>query len=512
MRHFEGGIRNKGKAMSKPPVAQRSDIRPTSIAAPENAWNAGHEAMLNMAAAHALAFRRSLHDRRQWPEKSFAEMREIFARDLPSTGYDGAAVIEELVQLSKDGLSAMAGPRFFGWVIGASHPVGVAADWLTSAWGQNTGSHTATPSAAACEEVAAGWLLDLLHLPRDSSVGFVTGATIANFTCLAAARSEVLRRTGWDVEAQGLFGAPPINVLIGEDAHTSVFSALQFLGLGNDRVIRIATDHMGRMQLAAFKTAIEGCSGPIIAIAQAGQINTGACDPMVELAGMTRRHGAWLHIDGAFGLWARACPEMANMAAGCELADSWATDGHKWLQTPYDCGYAIVRDAEAHRRAMTITASYLPAVAEGERNPSYFVPELSRRARGFATWAMIRALGRDGVAGMVARHCRIARRMGKALSAEPGIAVMNEIVLNQVAVRFGADQSLERGDELTAKVIDYLEADGTCLAGGARWKGHWIMRLSVISWPTTEEDADLSAEAIIRAWRAVRDAGSAAET
>lgn len=492
--------------MSEPPVARLPDIRQDPPTASDEAWKVEDEALLKIAAAHALAFRRVQHERRQWPAKSFADMRAVFARDLPEKGQDGPAVIEELVRLSAGGLSAMTGPRFFGWVIGASHPVGVAADWLTSAWGQNTGSHTATPSAAACEEVAAGWLLDLLHLPPECSVGFVTGATIANFTCLAAARSEVLRRAGWDVEAQGLFGAPPINVLIGEDAHISVFSALQFLGLGNDRPIRIAADRMGRMQVAAFKSAIAGCNGPIIAIAQAGQINTGACDPMTEIADIAHRHGAWLHIDGAFGLWARACPETANPATGCERADSWATDGHKWLQTPYDCGYAIVRDAEAHRRAMTITASYLPAVAEGERNPSYFVPELSRRARGFATWAMIRALGREGIAEMVARHCRIARHMGKLLSAEPGIAIMNEIVLNQVAVRFGADHSVRRGDELTAKVIDRLQADGTCLAGGATWKGCSIMRLSVISWPTTKADADRSVEAIIRVWRAVRDA------
>ncbi|MET1028163.1 MAG: aminotransferase class V-fold PLP-dependent enzyme [Dongiaceae bacterium] len=478
-------------------------------AAQANAWNADHEIMLKAAADHALAFRRTLQDRPQRPAKTFAAMREVFAGDLAAEGCDGAAVIEELVRLAEPGLSAMAGPRFFGWVIGASHPVGVAADWLTAAWGQNTGNHAATPAAAACEDVAAQWLLELLDLPRDCSVGFVTGATVASFTCLAAARGEVLRRVGWDAEAQGLFGAPPVRVLIGDDAHTSIFSALQFLGLGHDRVIRVATDAMGRMRVADFETAIRDSVGPAIAIAQAGQLITGGFDPIGEIAAIAHRHGAWVHVDGAFGLWARACPETARLAAGCEAADSWAVDGHKWLQTPYDCGYAIMRDAEAHRRAMTITASYLPAAAAGERNPSHFVPELSRRARGFATWAMIRALGRTGIAAMVAGHCRLARRMAAALGAEPGIAIENEVELNQVAVRFGAGQSDaglsdESGDAATRHVIERLQAEGICFADGARWRGRWIMRLSVISWPTTEEDADRSAAAIIAAWRAVQ--------
>jgi glutamate/tyrosine decarboxylase-like PLP-dependent enzyme len=381
--------------------------------------------LLNRAAAHAVAFREALPGRPQRPAKSYQEMRQVFDAPTPETGTAGIAVIDELVATSDPGLSAMAGPRFFGWVIGASHPVGVAADWLTSAWGQNAGGHTPTPAAAAAEEVAAEWLLDLLDLPRTSSVGFATGATAANFTCLAAARSEVLRRVGWDVEALGLFGAPPIDVLIGDDAHTSVFSALQFLGLGHDRVVRVPTDGAGRIKAADFIAAARGRSGPMIAIAQAGQINTGAFDPLPEIAAAIAGRNAWLHVDGAFGLWARACPDRARLAAGFEKADSWATDGHKWLQTPYDCGYAIVRDTAAHRRAMSITASYLPQVAEGERSPSHLVPELSRRARGFATWAMIRALGRHGIAEMVERHCRIARRMADRLAREPGIEILN---------------------------------------------------------------------------------------
>ena len=476
--------------------------RPREPKAPAESWNAGHELMLRHAAEVAMSFRRTLGERPQRPAKSFADMRQVFAEALPEQGRDGFSVIEELAEMAEPGLAAMTGPRFFGWVMGASHPVGIAADWLTSAWGQNCGGHTVTPAAAACEEAAARWLLDLLDLPRESSIGFVTGATVASVTCLAAARGELLRRVGWDVEAKGLFGAPAIRVIIGEEAHASLFSALQLLGLGYDRVTRIATDAMGRMKIDDFEAAIKAGDEPTIVITQAGHINTGAFDPIQRIAAIAHRGNAWVHVDGAFGLWARACPEVAPLAIGMEAADSWATDGHKWLQLPYDCGFAIVRDAEAHRRAMAITASYLPAVAAGERNPSHYVPELSRRARGFTAWAMIRALGRQGIARLVAHHCRIARRMARTLGEEPGIRILNEVALNQVVVRFGDD---ERADNaLTVKTIERIQADGTCMAAGAEWKGRWIMRLSVTSWATTEQDADRSVAAIIEAWRAVR--------
>jgi glutamate/tyrosine decarboxylase-like PLP-dependent enzyme len=463
-----------------------------------HAWGADHEVMLRHAAGIAMSFRRALDERPQRPAKSFAEMRQAFDAPLPERGRDGLGVIGELAALADPGLAIMTGPRFFGWVMGASHPVGVAADWLTSAWGQNCGGHTVTPAAAACEEAAANWLLELLDLPRASSVGFATGATLANLTCLAAARGELLRRVGWDVEAKGLFGAPPIRVIIGAEAHASVFSALQFLGLGYDRVIRIPADAMGRMKLDGFETAMRAGEEPTIVITQAGHINTGAFDPVAEIADVVRGRNAWVHVDGAFGLWARACPETAPLAAGMDKADSWATDGHKWLQLPYDCGFAIVRDSEAHRRAMAITASYLPAVAADERNPSHYVPELSRRARGFAAWAMIRALGRQGIAQLIGHHCRVAERMARLLSREAGIRVLNDVVLNQVVVRFGDD------DLLTKRVIERIQADGTCFAAGAEWKGVWIMRLSVTSWATSEADADRSVAAIIGAWRTVQ--------
>lgn len=459
--------------------------------------------LLLQAAMLAANYRTTIATRPQHPDASYSVMLAAFSAPTPESEMPADAVIDMLAKLAEPGLHTPTGPGFFGWVIGASHPVGVAADVLTSAWGQNCGNLYAAPAAAAVETVAAAWLLDLLELPAECTVGFVTGGTMANFVCLAAARSEVLLRAGWNVESLGLFGAPPIQVYIGDDAHTTVFSALQMLGLGYDRVIRIPTDDAGRMLAPALAEKIDGADMPKIIIAQAGQINTGSFDPFEEIAAIAHHKGAWLHVDGAFGLWARACPAVAEQARGADLADSWATDGHKWLQTPYDCGYAIVRNGDAHRRAMTTAASYLPAAGEGERDPSQYVPELSRRARGFATWAIIRHLGRQGIAEMVARHCCVARRMAERLQAEPGISILNRVVLNQFIVRFGADLSPAEGDALTKKVIAQIQADGVCFVGGARWRGSWVMRISVISWPISEADGDRASEAIISAWRRV---------
>ncbi|MDX0772968.1 aspartate aminotransferase family protein [Sinorhizobium medicae] len=456
------------------------------------------------AAGHAARFREKITELPQRPELSYPAALATFREALPEQGSAGAEVIGDLAAKAEPGLHAMVGPRFFGWVIGGSHPVGVAADWMTSAWGQNAGNHHAAPAAAAAEAVTANWLLDLLDLPRESSVGFATGATLANFICLAAARGEVLRQCGWDVEAQGLFGAPPVSVLIGDDAHATVFSALQFLGFGHDRVVRVETDHTGRIAAPAFAGAATKMTGPCIAIFQAGQINTGAFDDFSGIMPIARDIGAWVHVDGAFGLWARAAPSKRALTKSAEQAHSWATDGHKWLQTPYDCGYAIIRDQEAHRRAMTIAASYLPPSDEGERDPSHFVPELSRRARGFATWAMIKHLGREGIAAMVDRHCRVARAIAERLTVEDGINVLNEVVLNQVLVRFGAALPGEESDRLTQAAIARLQADGTCFAGGAVWRGRKVMRLSVISWLTDDQAGEMTAEAIIATWRAVR--------
>jgi len=455
-------------------------------------------AAMERAAAEAIAYRERVAEADRTPIADYAAMLAAFEAPLPETGGDADAIIADLIDRATPGLRAMTGPRFFGWVIGSSHPTGVAADWLVSAWGQNAGNLIATPAAAAVEKVAADWLLELLDLPRESSVGFVTGATVANFVCLAAARSEVLRRAGWDVEADGMFGAPPVTVLIGADAHATVYSGLKYLGLGAKRVHEIATDSSGRMLASAFERELRNASGPAIAIAQAGQINTGACDPFADLVPLAREAGAWLHVDGAFGLWAQAAPERRHLTAGVEGADSWGTDGHKWLQTPYDCGFAIVRDAEAHRRAMAISASYLPPAEGAERDPAAYIPELSRRARGFATWAMLRQLGRDGVAELVERHCAIAAHMGATLAQEPGIALVAPVELNQFMLRFGDS------DAATLAAVRQVQEDAIAFMGPALWRDQWVMRVSVTSGATTMAEADRSIAAVRDAWRKVR--------
>jgi len=462
----------------------------------------------SQTAAIASEFREELDRQLQRPTQTFAQSLAAFEAATPESGCEGQTVIRELAELAAPGLHAMPGSRFFGWVIGASHEVGVAADWLTAAWGQNAGNHTATPSAAAAESIAARWLLDILGLPSQASVGFVTGCTMANFVCLAAARGELLDRVGWDVESDGLFGAPPIRVILGEDAHSTVFSALHYLGLGRQRVTTIPTDSQGAMLPERFAEAMaqSGADAGVMVISQAGQINTGAFDPFPEILEAARSHpNCWVHVDGAFGLWARVCPDLAHLTEGIQGADSWATDGHKWLQTPYDCGYAIVRDPDSHRRAMTTAASYLPPSSEGERDPSNYVPELSRRARGFSTWAMLKHLGREGIAAMVERHCRLARMVAKELEVVDGVEIMNDVVLNQIAIRFGSGFPVEAADEITRKVISAVQEEGVCFAGGANWKGRWIMRFSVIGSPCTEADALNSAGSIARNARAIME-------
>lgn len=452
----------------------------------------------------ALAYRYEASTRPHRPDRGYKELRAAFDQPTPERGSPADQVIAELAALAEPGLTNIIGPRFYGWVMGASHETGVAADWLISAWGQNVGNAHATPAASACEEVVTRWLLDLLDLPREASIGFVSGATLANFTCLAAARGEVLRRVGWDVESDGLFGAPPIHIVLGEEAHSTIFSGLRYLGLGAKRIISVPSDEQGRMRADAFKRAITKLDGPIIAIAQAGHINSGSFDAFPEIVEAAHAKGAWLHVDGAFGLWARACPDRAHLGLGLELADSWGVDGHKWLQTPYDSAYAIVRNAEAHRRAMLIAASYLP---EGEdRHPADYTPELSRRARGFATWATIKAMGRAGVAEMVSRHCAVARGIAERLSAAPDVAVLNDVVLNQVAVCLGPEMEPAKADALTARTIARIQRDGVCFVGGAHWRGRQIIRISVCSMNTTEADIGISADAILDAWRAERDA------
>jgi glutamate/tyrosine decarboxylase-like PLP-dependent enzyme len=458
--------------------------------------NPDYEKLFAEIAAYAVKRRAGDATRRHAPQASYSQQVEDFRLDVSATaGPD--QVIRDLIALAEPGLAAITAPRFFGWVMGGSNLTGVAADWLTSIWGQNAGNHMATPAAAAAETASAAALLELLDLPRESSVGFVTGATMASFTCLAAARGAVLRRAGWNIDADGMAGCPPITVVLGEEAHSTIFAGLKYLGFGERNLVKVAVNREGAMEPRAFAEAMDATTGPVIVVAQAGHINSGAFDPFGEIARIARTKGAWLHIDGAFGLWARATKTHRALGEGLELADSWSVDGHKWLQTPYDCAYAIVRDREAHVRAMQIAASYLPASAGADRVPADYVPELSRRARGFATWAMIRLLGRQGIADMVSGHCALARRFAQKLGAEPGVEIMNDVVLNQVAVHFGNDAQ-------TNAVIARVQASGECFLAGANWRGKAIMRISVTNENTTEADVDRSVSAILEAWRTVR--------
>jgi glutamate/tyrosine decarboxylase-like PLP-dependent enzyme len=364
----------------------------------------------------------------------------------------------------------------------------VATNWLASAWDQNTASAEITPLTAKLENVALGWLRDVLSLPPETGVGFVTGGTMANFTCLAAARHAVLKHAGWDVEANGLFGAPEVNVIVGEEAHVTLFKSLGLLGFGRNRVIRVPVDQQGRMRADAFPTNL---SGPTIVCLQAGNVNTGAFDPASEIIRKAKAVNAWVHVDGAFGLWAAAAPSKASLLAGYDAADSWATDAHKYLNTPYDCGLAFVRYADVLQAAMSVSAAYLPP--NTTRDPSNFTPELSRRARGIEVWTALRSLGRSGLADLIERTCRHASRFAEGLRAA-GYTILNEVVLNQVLVVFG-------DAEKTRRVIAGIQQDGTCWCGGTTWQGQTAMRISVSSWATTDLDVDISLEAMIRVAR-----------
>jgi len=404
---------------------------------------------------------------------------------LPVEPASDKSVLAQLDRLGSPATMAMAGPRFFGFVIGGALPVTVAASWLATAWDQNTGLFNVTPGTAAIEQVALRWLLDVLGLPPECAGAFVTGTTVAHITALAAARHAVLARAGWNVEADGLFGAPPITVVVGADAHPTLFKALGVVGLGRNRVVKVPVDGQGRMRV----DGLPRLTGPTIVCVQAGNVNTGAFDPVREISEYARAGNAWVHVDGAFGLWARVAPSRAHLMAGIEHADSWATDGHKWLNVPYDSGIAFVRDGEALQASMAITAEYLPTVSE-HRNPSDYTPELSRRARGVEVWAALRSLGRSGLAELVERNCRQARRFAEGLAAA-GCEILNDVVLNQVLVAFG-------DAERTMRVIAGIQADGTCWCGPTVWQGRTAARISVISWATTDADVERSIDAIVR--------------
>jgi glutamate/tyrosine decarboxylase-like PLP-dependent enzyme len=414
---------------------------------------------------------------------------------LPDTGEDPLAIIERLSRDVEAGLVASAGPRYFGYVVGGALPASVAADWLAAAWDQNSATHALSPAAAAAEQVAGEWMLELLGLPSNWSIGLPTGAGLGNAVGLAAGRHVVLERAGWDVEAQGLYGAPEIEVIVGAEAHATVLTALQYLGLGRERVTRVPVDDQGAMSGGGLERAVRAAAGrPLLVAAQAGNVNTGAFDPLEQIADAVAAHdNAWLHVDGAFGLWAAVVPALRHLVAGAERADSASTDAHKWLNVGYDCGFVAVSDPAAHRAAMAVSAAYL--LPGSNREGWEYVLDSSRRARGFALYATLRTLGRGGVADLVARCCRLARMMADLVARIDGAEVLNDVVLNQVLVRFGDD------DARTNEVIARVQADGTAWMGGTLWQGRAAMRISVSNWMTSEQDIERTVEAIARAAR-----------
>jgi glutamate/tyrosine decarboxylase-like PLP-dependent enzyme len=383
---------------------------------------------------------------------------------------------------------ASPGPRYFGFVTGGVLPAALGADWLATAWDQNGFTRVSSPAAAAVEAAAERWVLEALALPADAGVGFTTGATMANFTGIAAARHALLERAGWDVETDGLAGAPPIRVIVGEQVHASLLVALRYAGLGAGRAVRVAADDQGAMRAEALDEALAGGAGPTLVCAQAGEVNTGAFDPLDAIADAVTTHEAWLHVDGAFGLWAAASPRLRGLATGADRAHSWAVDAHKWLNVPYDGALAIVADREAVRGAMGVRASYLPA--EDGREPYDYVPEMSRRARGVPVYAALRSLGRRGLADLVERCCALARRLAAAMDDVPGAEVLNDVVLNQVLVRFGDS------DEVTRAVVEEVQRSGEAWLGTTVWGGRVAARVSVSNWSTTEDDIDRLAAAL----------------
>jgi glutamate/tyrosine decarboxylase-like PLP-dependent enzyme len=448
--------------------------------------------LLHRTAELAMAYLDGVAERPVGPPVAADGLRAALEGALPPRGEDPVAVIDALAAGADPGLVASAGPRYFGFVTGGSLPAALAADWLTSAWDQNGFSYVASPAAAVIEEIAGRWVIEALGLRSDASVGFTTGATVANVVGLAAARHAVLARAGWDVEADGLIGAPAVRVLVGEEVHASALEALRVVGFGSDAPERVPVDGQGAMQAEALREWLADWSGPLIVLAQAGNVNTGAIDPIEAIIAATHAKGGWVHVDGAFGLWAAGSPRRRALLAGIDEADSVAADAHKWLNVPYDCGIAVVADRDAHYGSMRMSGAYLVPAPDRALDPFDWVPEGSRRARATTVYAALRSLGREGLAELVDRCCDLARRMADRLGVEPGIEILNDVTLNQVLVRFAGS------DERTRAVIAAVQEDGTCWAGGTTWHGMAAMRISVSNWSTTEADMDRSAEAILR--------------
>lgn len=447
--------------------------------------------LLTDTAERAATYLASLSSRPVAPPSSAIENLEHLVGAIPEHPGDPAQVLAMLDNFGSPATVATAGPRYFGFVIGGTLPAALAANWLAGAWDQNGSLRVMSPTSAKLEEIVLAWIIDLLNLPASCDAGFITGTTMANFTSLAAARTALLTRAGWSVEEDGLFGAPPIHVVVGDEVHVSLLKALSMLGLGRNRVTRVPVDSQGRMRA----DALPKLDDRTLLCIQAGNVNTGAFDPAKEICLPARDAGAWVHVDGAFGMWAALSPQYAPLLAGYNDADSWAIDCHKWLNVPYDSGLAVVRDPGHLKTAMSISAAYL--APSNLREPWHLTPESSRRARAIELWAAMRSLGRSGLRQLIERNCNQAQLFAKRLSAA-GFSILNEVVLNQVLVSFGTP-------EQTRQVVAAIQKDGTCWCGGTEWQGHTAMRISVSSWATTDADVELSAAAIINVARDLFD-------
>jgi len=450
--------------------------------------------LLRRTAEIAADYVESLGERPVFPHVTPEQLRDALGGPLPEEPLDPQRVLDDLAAGAEPGVVAMGSGRYFGFVIGGALPAALAADWLTSAWDQNAGLYVGGPSASVVEQVTREWLLELLGLPAEASIGFVTGTQMAHVTGLAAARFHVLDAVGWDVGRDGLTGAPSVRVLVGEKRHVTVDRALRLLGLGAPTVV--SADDQGRLQVDPLREAFG--DGPTIVCAQAGEVNTGAFDPLPEIADACEQAGAWLHVDGAFGLWAAVTPARKHLVEGIERADSWTTDAHKWLNVPYDSGIVLCAHPESHRAAMTVTASYLiqDEGARRVRDQVDWVPEFSRRARGFAVYAALRSLGRSGIAELVERCCEGATRFAAAIAELPGVELLNEVVLNQVLFRLESD---ERTDEVLRRV----QEDGAVWMSGTTWNGRKAIRVSVSNWQTGDEEIGLAVRAFESALQAV---------
>lgn len=474
-----------------------------------NPWTSA----LDTAHRRATGYLDAVGDRPVVARAAARDLREALGGPFPDTPQDPVAIINRLADAAVEGTVASQGPRYFGFVVGGSVPAAVAADWLVSTWDQNAGIYVLAPIVSVAEDVASAWIRDVAQLSDDWVTGYVTGCQMANFTCLNVARHHVLEQAGWNVEANGLFGAPPIDVVVSDESHYTIFNALRYLGLGAARVHRVPTDEQGRMRADEFRALLSTLANsrtseppnPMIVCAQAGNVNTGGFDPLEQISDACEKRGAWLHVDGAFGLWALASPSRAHLARGIQRADSIATDAHKWLNVPYDCGITMTRHRDSHRAAMTLAAAYIETT-DAERDPHDYVPEESRRGRAVTVYAALASLGRQGLRELVDRCCGHARRMATLVSAHPRVRVLNDVVLNQALIRVEPDGGLPdssdaraAGDTATRAVIEAVQQGGECWLSGTTWHGMTAIRFSVSNWSTTDADIDRSAAAILEA-------------